>query len=254
MLKKTAKFLINMIFMFPKKGTMAVRTLFGYKVYLDLYEFQCKKAVLGLYERAETGFLAGFVTSEDICLNVGANFGYYTYLLASRGRSVVAVEPIPFMQDLISRTIEYNKINNIKLLKSACGSQNGTIMFLENENAGLSSASYGGNVQALKEYEVDVIKADELGLERLDIVVIDVEGFELEVLKGMRNILMAHRPRLLMIELYSPYLRRFGASIDEVLSLLKSVGYAPMELVDGRLCGWTGGSVLNDNFFFVRTT
>lgn len=252
MIKKVARGIVNLFFGFPKKGTIVRRKLFGYQAYIDLHEFQSKKAILGVYEIKETNFLKKNIKSEDYCLNVGANFGYYTYLLASKANHVIAIEAVPFLQNLIEKTINDNKIDNVSLIKKACGSSNGTIKFLENvDNTGLSSPAYGERNVTENEIEVSIIKVDDLIFQKLDIVVIDVEGFEMEVLKGMAQTLTNFKPRLLMIELYDPYLNRFNTNVTEVVHYLQKLGYVPMELNNSLLTRWGGGRVYNDNFFFV---
>jgi hypothetical protein len=57
----------------------------------------------------------------------------------------------------------------------------------------------------------------------------DVEGGELRVIRGAHELLSDHKrkPRLVMLELYEPMLRKFGACIRDVVSLMDGYGYVP---------------------------
>ncbi|MEA2693634.1 MAG: hypothetical protein QOJ16_3021, partial [Acidobacteriota bacterium] len=57
-----------------------------------------------------------------------------------------------------------------------------------------------------------------------DLVKIDVEGYELAVLKGGRGVLARYRPRL-FLELHPERLRELGGSVQEVVRLLEETGY-----------------------------
>lgn len=69
----------------------------------------------------------------------------------------------------------------------------------------------------------------ELNAERIDILKMDIEGCEYHALEGMKKILSdpARRPRLIMIELYSDHLKRYGNSIGQICDYLDSFNYRP---------------------------
>jgi hypothetical protein len=60
----------------------------------------------------------------------------------------------------------------------------------------------------------------------------DIEGFEYRALQGMQKILSDSvvRPRLMMIELYSDHLKKFGSSISQICEYLNDFGYQPRVL------------------------
>ena len=87
-------------------------------------------------------------------------------------------------------------------------------------------------------YEVNCVKLDNvcerLGVERIDVIKIDVEGAEMAVLRGASSIIKEHRP-LLVIELSDKYLTRQGSSVLEVIEFLRAEKYKIVD-VDGGRC------------------
>lgn len=147
----------------------------------------------------------------DIVIDVGAAFGFYTILASKRvgqqGR-VVAIEPQPDSFKMLNKNIKLNKLTNIVTLNYAVSSRKTTLKLYSSystiqERAGQSLQSY---------IEVSADNLDNL-LRQLDIdevnwVKVDVEGAELEVLKGAVGILSRSRDIALFVEVHSPDLVR----------------------------------------------
>jgi FkbM family methyltransferase len=147
----------------------------------------------------------------DIVIDVGAAFGFYTILASKRvgeqGR-VVAIEPQPDSFEMLNKNIKLNKLTNIVTLNYAVSSRKTTLKLYSSystiqERAGQSLQSY---------IEVSADNLDNL-LRQLDIdevnwVKVDVEGAELEVLKGAVGILSSSRDIALFVEVHSTDLVR----------------------------------------------
>jgi len=69
--------------------------------------------------------------------------------------------------------------------------------------------------------------AEGAGLDRLDVVKIDVEGAELDVLRGMRASLARLRPRVVVLEVKASVLARAGVDPAALRAFLRAAGYAP---------------------------
>jgi FkbM family methyltransferase len=220
-----------------------------------------RKITLGIFEKNETQFLLRYVKKDDVCLDVGANIGYYTFLFSSRAQHVISVEPIAPNVDLIRLSASINRISNIRVISAAVAGTEGEADFFESDDTGLSSVAFPHVEQILNEknlvpskpcYKVPTVTIDSLHLPKLDIVKMDIEGYEYFALQGMAQTLESLRPRLLMIELAESLLNRFGSSIDAVISFLSQYGYKPMILAGDKLIDYTGQYILNDNLFFVQ--
>ncbi len=160
---------------------------------------------------------------------VGADVGYYVLLVASLNRTgtVFAVEPFPDHFRLLERNVRDNGLTNVRLYLIAAGTKEGTARLVNPGTESRIDSSAGGDGAG---FDVPVRRLDDAlppdlppgG--RLDLVQIDVEGAELDVLRGMERLLERDRP-VLLIELHGPYLPRFGTSKPEVLRWLADRGY-----------------------------
>ena len=174
-----------------------------------------------------TAALQSLVARDQVVLDVGAHHGYYP-LMCSRAvgpsGKVVAFEPDPSHHEVLRRNVEMNGLANVKVVQAAVGSRVGTVRFDQNRVRASSRAR-----------EVPMTTLDDVvaahGLPRVDTIKIDVEGHELEVLKGAKRVLAMH-PRIL-VEVHPQLLGELGQSAAEVLAYLKDQGYE-LSVVQGK--------------------
>ena len=125
-----------------------------------------------LLQRARTGF--AFV-------DVGANCGFYALRVAAAGGRVVAIEPHPEMFRRLQFNAALNPDSPVRLLQCAVGDRKGEIRLAEDSrNLGRTRIDDTGAVAVEMRPLLDIL-GDE-GLERLDALKVDVEGFEDRVL------------------------------------------------------------------------
>jgi len=204
----------------------------GRRQFVWLSEHVGRKIALRVFERNETRFFQHAVKPGDVCFDIGANVGYFTHLFASRtgatGR-VVAVEPVRKNVLLIELAAELNRSNSIITVVNAAVSNKAGSISLDTTD----DSSYA-NVHVDQHHESKTIRAvtidsliSELNAERIDILKMDIEGWEYHALEGMQQILSdrSRRPRMMMIELYSDHLKRYGSSIRQICDHLASYEY-----------------------------
>jgi FkbM family methyltransferase len=206
------------------------------------------RILFGTFEREETKYLKKVLHADDVCLDIGANIGFYTLLFSSMSSKVISFEPLSLNCSLLNQTIALNNIDNIQLIQAVVSNVNGTVAFNETTQSGYSSVSYGGSSSITNRQQSVIV--DEMAIEKLDVVKIDVEGYELKVLQSMLSTLQRTKPRIIMVELVEEYLLRFGDCISDVLELLEGIGYQPKVLSAGELRSYSGQHVPGDNFFF----
>jgi FkbM family methyltransferase len=162
----------------------------------------------------------------EVGMQIGANRGEYSFMasrvIGPRGLCI-AVEPNPGAYLDLLELIVLNKASNVLALPIACGNTEGWVeLELPREDWGDSvvrvktQAGYGARVVAhARLCRVDGIVRG-LGLERCDFLIIDVEGYEREVLRGADAVLRQFRPRL-YIEIHDTW--------DEIEGTLRAYGY-----------------------------
>lgn len=159
------------------------------------------------FEPQTVSLLLGLCDADSQVLDVGANIGMTALTLSQvcvSGR-VVALEPVPHSYELLTQNLCSARLGNVVALNFGAGSSSGTFTMegAESNAAGAFVADrYTIPDQGHFSSKVEIKRLDdvfhELGLERLDFVKFDVEGFELEALAGAQAILQRFKPRVLL--------------------------------------------------------
>ena len=180
--------------------------------------------------------LPQLVTKGDTVIDIGANLGYYTCPLADlvgeEGR-VYAVEPVPVIFSVLKRNV--GKRRNVELLNYALGEECRTI---EMANDSVAAAGYfgtGRNFVSEGELSKDAVKfsaqmqrGSELfgGLEKIDFIKCDIEGYERVVLPELRPLIEKFHPTVLV--------ETDGESRQQMIKMFAEMGYKPYMLVGGE--------------------
>jgi FkbM family methyltransferase len=188
--------------------------------------------VSGSFEPNEFAFIDRVLAPGMTVVDVGANDGLYTVFAARRvgpsGR-VLAVEPSSRERANLARNVERNKLSNVTVWPSALGAVAGQANLKIAHGLHAGHNTFGtfayDDVLAVDSELVAVETLDDVvqrrALEHVDFIKVDVEGAEVGVLQGARQVLMSSRP-LLLIEANEPALQAQGTSVQELLTLLRS--------------------------------
>lgn len=189
--------------------------------------------------------LAELVGPGAVCVDVGAEFGLYTWTLAGlvgpRGH-VHAVEPQPGPAAFVDAVRAVLLAEHVSVHRTALGAVPGSgalslprrgllpvhgRAFLTTGADGLgSNAEFAHHDEvAVAVSTLDDLVAD-LRLDRLDLVKVDIEGAEATLLAGAGRTLERFRPAL-MLELEDRHLTRFGTRVTDVVNDLAGHGYRP---------------------------
>ncbi len=183
----------------------------------------------GIYEPVETALLQALIEPGNCVLDIGANLGYYSTLIADwlGGSGVVhAIEPdLDNFELLNENTAKFQQEGLIKLYPLALGDKVGSEkLFRSKDNAGMhrlyDSVCCDGSFT-----EVEVCRGDDLALMPVDFIKIDIEGYEQFALCGLRNTLN-QSPNVKILCEFSPLaMLEAGASPVEWLRIIKSFGF-----------------------------
>jgi len=154
----------------------------------------------GAYEPHVAATLDRLLSEGDVFVDVGANVGFHTLRAAARvgadGR-VIAVEANPENARLISHTVEINGLACVEVVPIALAASRGSLLF------GSHIGSNGGFLAADATVSgrgtlVPTLALDDLGLDRVAVVKVDVEGAEALVVDGARTVIERDRPAFVM--------------------------------------------------------
>jgi len=210
---------------------------------LHSVKFQTRKNSMDIahlsnfYERDTTNLLLNL--NPKVFVDVGAHIGRFSVLLTNENSKVISIEPSKSNYDQLNKNVKLNNLGNkIETVNVACynKNENKTIYFsLKNEGQTSFKKTENSRKEIVKVKKLDKI-CENLNLkpEDVDIIKIDVEGFELKVLKGALNILKKGHP-LLIIEITDKENKK------SIKAFLKKFGFLNKEILDSR------------NFIFVKS-
>ena len=150
--------------------------------------------------------ISGALKPESVAFDIGANIGLTTCLISQLADKVYSFEPNPPVFNVLKANIEKNHLSNVIARQIAIGSTKGEVYF-----TGDSAFGHVARVETPVVVPVDTVDGivDGLGLERLDFIKIDVEGFEPQVLKGALRTIGRFNP-IIYMEFNSWCLMAFG--------------------------------------------
>lgn len=172
--------------------------------------------------------LLAAVREGDTFFDVGANIGTISLPVAMTGAECLAFEPAPANAARLAENAELNRLGNVTVVEAAMWSQSGTVALRVDgtEGAGRSRVVDAGGDETV---EVPAATLDQFaggGAAAPDLLKIDVEGAELEALRGAAATLAAGRVREVFVETHPLQLEERGTSEPEVAALLGDLGYA----------------------------
>jgi FkbM family methyltransferase len=211
------KLLKQLIAKFPHKWQIELKRL--------QYRFQINQGSF-ITDEPEYKILHNLLNPGDWVIDIGANVGHYTKrfseLVGSQGR-VIALEPVPTTFSLLSSNVLLFPIRNVSLINAAVSDRLSVVgMSVPKHSTGLVNY-YRAHVLSEEDCDLSVLTIclDSLCINQVALVKIDVEGHEAYVLKGMRKLIEASRPYLIV-----------ETDSEEVIADLKAMGYVSEKLLN----------------------
>ena len=180
----------------------------------------------GTFEKEMCILLRKSISLYDICYDIGANLGYHALLMSDTAVDghVYAFEPIPNVYNILKKNIDCNCKQNVTIVKKAVTCEVGKIQLgLDTtiDQAAQNFLTKEENRNMCENIECDCTTLDrfvEAGNRPPSLIKLDVEGAEVDVLKGGRNVLMRYHP-IIFCEVHG------RAAADEVYKILCEYGY-----------------------------
>ena len=195
-------------------------------IYLNYDSFQSMWIMYNwLVDWEEFNLIQDFIHKNDCCIDVGANMGFYTIWFSKFSNHIYSFEPNAKNFLRLQQNVTINSsANYIHSFNLAVGSKNEQVSFTNNfdgeNHIVLNNAS---NVEIVECKRLDTILFEK-NIKRISYIKIDVEGFELEVLKGLGNYLSEKNIDIIQIELNKTILNS-GSTILELLEFVSLFQY-----------------------------
>lgn len=215
----------------------------------------------GEFEAGETELCRKIIKNGDVCVDVGASFGWYTILfsnLVGVNGHVHAFEPVRLNYNSLSENIDLNKISNITANNVALGESNrGAKIFVSDVDTSGSLKLRDYRRSYLEEHVVVTTLDGYVGgnmIPAVDFIKADIEGAELLMLRGAREVIAKHLP-ILFLEIQAHSTALFNYSPADIMGFLCDLGYDRYVNKGGFLSDakniYEGKEY---NFFFVHST
>lgn len=191
----------------------------------------------GVFEPHVTRLLERLTCEGGVAVDIGANIGAHTLTLAKTlgvNGTVLAFEPNTLVRSALERNVALNNFRNCHVYACALGDQPGVVPLrvpkmgsAEYSNMGLASLIALDTPHDLVEVQVRTLDdvVCEAGLVRIDLVKIDVQGYECRVLAGCSKVLAKYSP-VVIFEFEAWAWAKADATIAYAAELFTAAGYS----------------------------
>jgi FkbM family methyltransferase len=186
--------------------------------------------------RGEINIINEYITKTKRCntyLDIGVNIGTHSLVYSKIFKYIIAFEPDKYNYNQSKENLLINNVTNVKLLNKALGSKKGFVKTFQHSNhsRGCIMTTFTNN-----KTDTEQITLDSLELNNIDLIKIDVEGNELNVLKGALETIQRNKP---IIEFeYNHLAKKLNIEYNDIEKFLNNINYN----FDKRF---------DDNYFYI---
>lgn len=167
-----------------------------FSVYIDWNTYY-----FGDYCGAELEFMRDALNgvSAPVVLDIGANIGHHSLFASTIAKEVHSFEPFPKVLKKLYEKIEINSITNIKVHEIGLGETNEDLLFAPPPDHNTGSGSFvPSSISQSSCITLPIRIGDEyltsFNIQKIDFIKMDIEGFEPQALRGLRQTLQKHKP------------------------------------------------------------
>jgi len=218
---------INNLIITPlKSNSVEIR---GHQMFLDPRD-RLNLSIYGDWEPLEVALVEKNVKKGDVVLDIGANIGYYTLIMArlvgDEGK-VLAFEPDPDNFALLKKNVEANGYRNVTVVQKAVTDRNGEIkLYRSQENMG--DHRIYETTEDRPSVSIEAIRMDDYLKNhdvKVDFIKMDIQGAEYSAIRGMTALFEQNRHLKIVTEFWPHALKSFGVEPEQYLNLLQQHGF-----------------------------
>jgi FkbM family methyltransferase len=193
---------------------------------------------LGILGHEETHILRQLLRPGMTILDVGANQGLYTLLVADlvRPGKVFAFEPQPILYQQLVSNVAVNKVDNVVCNNLAVSGSAGRLTLQPGRINWGDNRIVIGPAATPDQIEVNAVRLDDRFADQtVDFLKMDIQGWEAEALFGARRLLERNLNLIVMFELWPYGLLKAGSSAEALLTFLRDLEFQLWKTKRGRL-------------------
>jgi FkbM family methyltransferase len=179
-----------------------------------------------LWEPHISKFLLQELRKDSHFVDVGSNYGYHSIFASKHCEKVHSFEPSKFMNEIQKLSILSNDITNIDLYPYALGDTDKKVHLTTVDVIG-GNMNVGEMSVVLSEHDsndVHMKKLDDVIQSRIDIMKIDVQGFEKFVISGASKLIQKYQPHII-VEMENYQLGKFGYNSEKLINQIREYDY-----------------------------
>jgi len=211
----------------------------NYKIRFYSTTYSRGLSVIPIDRQYDENFFISYLKKGDIVVDVGANIGTLTLLSASlvkeRGKVYAFEANQKTYNKYLLKNIELNGFTNIETFCMALGDENSIAILSDLKSDGCNYIITGEskNIKTVKTKLARLADVIPSTIERINLLKIDTEGYELFVLKGAGNLL--EKTDCIYYESYEGQYNRFAYKTKDVLALLSEKGFKIFRIIENEL-------------------
>jgi FkbM family methyltransferase len=211
-------------------------------VWSPVMNFTARQTFVAGYRDPDVfAWLDRFLLPGMTVFDVGANVGVYGMFMARRvvpSGSCYAFEPNPVLRPYLEANKRQNSLHNLDLNFVGTGDQESEVCFVRNRlNLGQSHVAPGPNGSD-QSVHVPIVRLDDFvasrGIGCVDFAKIDVEGFELQTLRGFEASLRRFSDVVVLTEIEPRHMKRYGYTRDALFAFMRGLGFSAYALEGSR--------------------
>jgi len=215
----------------------------------------------GSYEPEDETISFNLVEDGCVIFDIGAQLGWYTLTLAKHfpKSRIFSFEPLPTTYQILERNIKRNHIMNVKIQNFGFSDKNSSfdrycpdIDPISTSEKGIQNKKVQNNIKCQLKKLDDYVFGE--NLQRLDLIRCNVEGAELQILRGGEDTIRKFLP-IIIFELVESWCNQSGYSINDVIQYLDSHDYLCCQAYNGKLRNIREENIKNIekfNYFFLH--
>ena len=222
----------------------------AFPVYRPLYA-----AYKAYADRAERELISQVLFPGAVVVDAGANIGIYSQFLSrcvGTTGVVHSFEPAPEnFERLRSATL---RLSNVRLSQSAVGEHSGNSELYLSDKLNVDHRAYIAGGDSRRTIPIEMIALDDYFKpgERVDLIKIDIQGYELHALQGATRVLADNRDIKVLLEFWPYGLKQAGANWIDVITALEGRGMGIQQVSTGGLIPFHSDSAIESADWYVN--
>jgi FkbM family methyltransferase len=207
------------------------------KAWIRFMRTSSEAYIIGNYEAPVQAALAKYLRPNMVFYDVGANGGFFSLLgatLVGPNGKVVAFEPHPTTAKQLKKQMHINNMQHVDVVVAAVSDKVGTAKLSDDTSSDMLSLVNAHKSKRTIKVKTTTIDQETKSRPLPDLLKIDVEGAEIDVLRGAHQLICAKRP-ILLVEIHSP---EIAIQYDE---LIAKFGYETQDLAGNKISAAKSG-------------